>query len=67
MKKSVGWPVLRLAVAVALLGFALLMPKKASACAWECWDSTYLKGANDCFYGPPKDCLSCLLYCFEPI
>lgn len=69
MGKRVGWPVLRLTVAVGLLGFAFLTPQKASACYWECWDSTYLEihGEGDCYPGAPKTCLSCLLYCFRPV
>lgn len=53
----------RLLTAVALLVVAALFPQKASGCYWECWDSTWIDFAGDCFAGPPKTCMSCLLYC----
>jgi hypothetical protein len=56
---------LRLTAAVALLLVATLTPAPAlnGDCVFECWDSTWFPAIQDCIYGPPATCTSCMLLC----
>ncbi len=66
--KRVSWTIPRLVLALGLFVGSFLIPARSSAyCAFECWPSTWLQFAGDCFAGPPDTCRSCLLHCFQPV
>jgi hypothetical protein len=66
--KILGRRMPHLVLATVLFAGAFLIPARSSAvCAFECWPSTWLEFAGDCFEGRPETCRSCLMYCFSPV